>query len=94
MYGFLSGAVGFIRFNHSIDENLWFPLGKKGEWGVVQEAVIKKATNAEGGSRLFAALNRCVTQILDKKSKSDTWIVALTDGVRFVMLASLPGCFV
>ena len=73
--------VGFIRFNHDIDESLWFPLGKKGDWQVVQEAVLKQATDAEGGTRLYAALNRCVTQILKTETKSDTWIVALTDGV-------------
>ena len=73
--------VGFIRFNHDIDEGLWFPLGKKGDWQVVQEAVLQQATDAEGGTRLYAALNRCVTQILKVQTKSDTWIVALTDGV-------------
>ena len=79
--------VGFIRFNHDIDESLWFPLGKKGEWGVVQEAVLKQATDAEGGTRLYAALNRCVTQILNTETKSDTWIIALTDGVGYTRMA-------
>lgn len=72
--------VGFIRFNHDIDEKLWFPLGKKGDWGQVQEAVLKLAVDAEGGTRLYAAINRCVTQILNTETKNDTWIIALTDG--------------
>lgn len=72
--------VGFIRFNHDIDDSLWFPLGKKGDWGQVQDAVLKLAVDAEGGTRLYAALNRCVTQILKTETKNDTWIIALTDG--------------
>ncbi|CAB9506181.1 expressed unknown protein [Seminavis robusta] len=72
--------VGFIRFNHDIDDSLWFPLGKKGDWGQVQEAVLMQATGAEGGTRFYAALNRCVTQILNTETKNDTWIIALTDG--------------
>ncbi|CAB9497324.1 expressed unknown protein [Seminavis robusta] len=73
--------VGFIRFNHDIDDKLWFPLGKKGNWGEVQEAVLSLATDAEGGSRLYAALNRCITLIVNgTEIKNDTWIVALTDG--------------
>jgi Mg-chelatase subunit ChlD len=72
--------VGFIRFNHDIDDKLWFPLGKKGNWGEVQEAVLSLAKDAEGGTRLYAALNRCVTQILATETKNDTWIIALTDG--------------
>jgi len=72
--------VGFIRFNHDIDEKLWFPLGKKGDWGQVQEAILQLAVDAEGGTRLYAALNRCVTQIQNIETKNDTWIIALTDG--------------
>jgi Mg-chelatase subunit ChlD len=72
--------VGFIRFNHDIDDQLWFPLGKKGDYKDVQEAILSRATDAEGGTRLYAALNRCITQILSTETKNDTWIVALTDG--------------
>jgi len=72
--------VGFIRFNHDIDAKLWFPMGKKGDWGQVQEAILALAVDAEGGTRLYAALNRCITQILRAENKNDTWIIALTDG--------------
>lgn len=72
--------VGFIRFNHDVDDKLWFPLGKKGDYKEVQEAILAKALDADGGTRMYAALNRVLTQILNTDTKNDTWIIALTDG--------------
>jgi len=72
--------VGFIRFNHAVDENLRFDLARKGGNEVNHMAILNKAVDAEGGTRLFAALHRCVNMALECENQFDTWIIALTDG--------------
>ena len=72
--------VGFIRFNHDVDSKLWFPMGRKGDYKEIQEDILARALDADGGTRLYAALNRVVTEILKTETKNDTWIIAFTDG--------------
>lgn len=41
---------------------------------------MKQATDAEGGTRLYAALHKCVAMANAVNNKFDCWIIALTDG--------------
>lgn len=72
--------VGFIRFNHSIDDKLHFNLERKGGNQEEHLEILNAATDAEGGTRLYAALNRCVNMSLEAENNYDTWIIAMTDG--------------
>jgi hypothetical protein len=51
--------VGFVRFNHAVDEKLFFELGRKNTHQDMQRRVLLEASDAEGGTRLYAALNKC-----------------------------------
>ena len=44
--------VGFVRFNHAVDDNLYFPLGRKGDNLDMQRKILSDAVDAEGGTRL------------------------------------------
>ena len=46
----------------------------------MQHRILSEATDAEGGTRLYAALNKCVSMALESGNSFDTWIIALTDG--------------
>ncbi|CAB9515800.1 expressed unknown protein [Seminavis robusta] len=72
--------VGFVRFNHAVDEKLYFDLSRKGSHQEEHESILTKATDAEGGTRLYAALNKCATMCLNSGNQYDSWIIALTDG--------------
>ena len=72
--------VGFVRFNHAVDDKLYFPLARKGGNQDAHEAILSKAIEAEGGTRLFAALNKCTTMAIESGNDFDSWIIALTDG--------------
>ena len=72
--------VGFVRFNHAVDDKLFFDLGRKGECQDTHEKILQQATDAEGGTRLYAALHRCVNMAKQANNSYDTWIIALTDG--------------
>lgn len=72
--------IGFIRFNHAVDDKLFFDLARKGGHQQEQERILGEALDAEGGTRLYAALNRCVTMALESGNPYDSWIIALTDG--------------
>lgn len=72
--------VGFCRFNHAVDETLYFDLERKGGKQEEHLEIIGKALDAEGGTRLYAALNKCVSMSLASGNTYDTWIIALTDG--------------
>ena len=63
-----------------MDEKLYFPLGRKEANQDLQHRILSEATDAEGGTRLYAALNKCVSMALDSDNKYDVWIIALTDG--------------
>lgn len=72
--------VGFCRFNHAVDDRLYFDLERKGGKQEEHEAILGKAIDAEGGTRLYAALHKCVNMAMASGNEHDTWIVALTDG--------------
>lgn len=72
--------VGFVRFNHAVDSKLYFDLGRKSDNQEHQEDILFQATDAEGGTRLYAALNKCVSMAIASPNSFDTWIIALTDG--------------
>lgn len=72
--------VGFVRFNHSVCEKLCFDLGRKEDNIDMQHKILSEAVDAEGGTRLYAALNKCVTMALNSGNEFDSWIIALTDG--------------
>ena len=72
--------VGFCRFNHAVDDKLYFELERKGGKSDDHKEIIGQALNAEGGTRLYAALNRCVNMAINSGNEFDTWIIALTDG--------------
>jgi flagellar basal body P-ring protein FlgI len=72
--------VGFCRFNHAVDDKLYFDLARKGGKHDEHLAILGKALDAEGGTRLYAALNKCVNMILTSGNSYDSWIIALTDG--------------
>ena len=72
--------IGFLRFNHAVDENLFFDLARKGGNQDEHTKILGQALDAEGGTRLYAALNRCVNMIFESGNSYDSWIIALTDG--------------
>jgi hypothetical protein len=72
--------VGFCRFNHAVDDKLYFDLARKGGKHEEHLAILGKALDAEGGTRLYAALNKCVNMVLASGNFYDSWIIALTDG--------------
>lgn len=69
-----------MRFNHAVDSKLYFDLGRKSDNQSHQEDILFQATDAEGGTRLYAALNKCVSMAIGSENAFDTWIIALTDG--------------
>ncbi|CAB9502209.1 expressed unknown protein [Seminavis robusta] len=72
--------VGFARFNHAVDDKLYFDLARKGNNQDEHLDILGKALDAEGGTRLYAALNKCVNMCQDSGNDYDCWIIALTDG--------------
>ena len=44
------------------------------------ERILQQATDAEGGTRLYAALHKCVGMAKAVDNQYDCWIIALTDG--------------
>ena len=75
--------VGFIRFNHEIDYRLTFNLERKKGNSERHRTILRGAVDAKGGTRLYNAVDCCVTMANiagDEASTNDTWIVALTDG--------------
>lgn len=72
--------VGFVRFNHAVDDKLYFDLSRKANNQDHHLSILSQATDAEGGTRLYAALNKCVTMAIESGNEFDSWVIALTDG--------------
>ena len=78
--------VGFIRFNHEVDDRtkgLGFHLEVKGgqEAGKnTQRRVLVEAIDARGGTNFYSALSVCVADLEKNGEGESNWIVALTDG--------------
>jgi len=77
--------VGFLRFNHIVDNTYAFNLTKKQDHAKELRYILSQAVTTDRGTRMYKALSYAVDQIASAEflrvGCKESWIVALTDGM-------------